>query len=312
MIVVADEHIPYLQPLETMVELRRLAPSEITHDNIMDADAVLVRTRTKCNVDLLAGTRIRFVGTATIGYDHIDTEYCEREGICWASAPGCNAAGVRDYVASAITAAIEKGIIVKPLSECTIGIVGVGHVGSLVWQWAQEMGMHVLLSDPPRGLDTLTKETLWQCDILTFHTPLTRSGFYPTWHLCDAEWLDACRQDTLIINAARGGVVDEQALLKHTNPYILDCWEGEPYLNARVLDRALIATCHIAGYTRMGKYNASQQVIDRMTVCLGLPKTIIPNRPTEAPLIFDMEPIDKQLRLSPETFEKQRESYTLR
>lgn len=312
MVVVADAHIPYLEALEPLVELRRLTPAAITRDTVMDADALLVRTRTHCNAELLDGTRVRFVGTATIGYDHIDTTYCEEKGIFWASAPGCNAAGVRDYVASAVATAQRKGVLNKPLTDCVIGIVGLGHVGTLVQQWAQDMGMQTLVSDPPKGINSLTPATLCQCDILTFHTPMTRSGEYPTWHLCDADWLDACRPDTLIINAARGGVVDEEALLTHPNPFIIDCWEGEPHIHQATLDRALVATCHIAGYTRMGKYNATQQIVDRLTQCFAMPPVVIPDRPTQAPLIFDMEPIDRQLRLSPDTFEQQRESYTLR
>lgn len=312
MIVVADAHIPYLDALEPQVELRRLAPEAITHDAVMDADALLVRTRTRCNADLLEGTRVRFVGTATIGYDHIDTKYCDEKGIFWTSAPGCNAAGVRDYVASSIVSAQQKGVLSKPLTDCVIGIVGLGHVGTLVQQWAQEMGMRILVSDPPKGITTLIIGSLNQCDILTFHTPLTHSGEYPTWHLCNAEWLKACRPDTLIINAARGGIVEEEALLKHTNPFVIDCWEGEPHIHQATLDRALIATCHIAGYTRIGKYNATQQIIEQLTRYWDMPSIVIPNRPAPAPLIFDMEPIDRQLRLSPETFENQRESYTLR
>ena len=171
-----------------------------------------MRTRTQINKELLQGSNVRFVATATIGFDHIDQDYCREAGIRWVSCPGCNAQAVCDYVEEAISS-IKSG-----KNALTIGIVGYGHVGKLVAQMAQRRGYQVLLSDPPLGIGMSLEQLAPLCDVLTFHTPLTREGEYPTYHLCDETILRLCKPGTLIINAARGGVIDEQALLSCLSP----------------------------------------------------------------------------------------------
>jgi erythronate-4-phosphate dehydrogenase len=157
-----------------------------------------------------------------------------------------------------------------------MGIVGVGHVGSLVAQMAERLGMTVLLNDPPKGigvsLDTIARE----CDVITFHTPLTHTGDYPTYHLCDASFLAQCKPNALIINAARGGVVDEQALLASGREYVLDTWEGEPHIDLDVLRHARLASMHIAGYSVLGKRNATQMCLDAIAHALGYAPIVLP------------------------------------
>ena len=197
----------------------------------------------------------------------------------------------------------------------TLGIVGVGHVGSLVAEMARRKGYNVLLCDPPRaekeGTEGFTdlEEIERSCDIITFHTPLTREGKYPTWHL---ETCRNLRPDTLIINAARGGVVDEEALLRAGNPFVIDTWEDEPNIRKSTLEKAIFATYHIAGYTRRGKYNASQMVLSALLKHFGLPDIVIPNPPADAPHIWDIQAVSDQLKAHPENFEYLREHYTLR
>lgn len=295
-----------------VAEVCMLPPAEITPQSVRDADALIVRTRTRVNGALLDGSCVRYVATATIGYDHIDRTYLAERGIHWTSCPGCNAQGVCDYVETALHYHFPAGI--PP--HLTIGIVGVGHVGSLVEQMARRKGLRVLLCDPPRaaregeegfvGMDVIAREA----DIITFHTPLDET----TRHLCNDTLLDACRPDALIINSARGGIVDEQALLRHTNPYVIDCWEGEPNISEAVLARAEQATFHIAGYTRYGKYRASQMVLDDFSAFFGLKTLIIDEKavPLQAESLFDMPSLTAALKAAPSQFETLREQYPLR
>ena len=215
--VVIDKGIPFLEGVfPPEIEVLHLSPEDITPEAVRYADALFVRTRTRINKELLHGSNIRFVATATIGFDHIDQDYCREAGIHWVSCPGCNAQAVCDYVEEAIatySAASDSPQSGRPI----LGIVGYGHVGKLVAQMAQKRGYQVLLSDPPLGIGMSLEQLAPLCDVLTFHTPLTREGEHPTYHLCDANILRLCKPNTLIINAARGGVIDEQALLSTLN-----------------------------------------------------------------------------------------------
>ena len=297
--IIIDANIPYIRgAFDDVADVEYLVAKDITHDKAMNADALIVRTRTRCNAELLDGTRVKMIATATIGIDHIDTDYCDTHGIQWTNAPGCNAESVAQWVGSALAVWANKyncSLIGK-----TIGIVGHGHVGKRVERLAQKLGMKVLLNDPPLALEhpdryvdlhTIARE----CDVITFHTPLTREGKFATYHLfnaqCITNGLEPWRKmhnaqlpnklPRLIINAARGGIINENALLDtlHHAPYSLlldfaiDCWDGEPETNTELRTKALIATPHIAGYSADGKYNASQQVIEAVAKTLN----IIPN-----------------------------------
>jgi erythronate-4-phosphate dehydrogenase len=246
----------------------------------MDADALLTRTRTQCTGELLEGTAVKFIASATIGFDHIDTAWCDANGIRWTNAPGCNSESVAQYITSLLlNRAHRTG---QDLSGRTIGVVGVGNVGSKVADVGRAFGMRVLLNDPPReraegpgaftDLDTLLEES----DIVTVHVPLTRSGADATWHLFDAGRLARMRPSQILVNSSRGPIVDNAAL-KDTlrtgglKAAVLDVWEGEPDLDPELVDLLDIATPHIAGYSADGKANGTTMSVRYLAGQLGLP-----------------------------------------
>ena len=328
--IVIDKYIPFLA--EAVQQhwpdecVRALEPSAINAEAVRDADVLVVRTRTQVNEALLRGSKVRLVCTATIGFDHIDTAYCAAQGIAWMSCPGCNAQAVCDYIEEVLTTHYS----LLPTGQGSgvglcIGIVGVGHVGSLVAQMAERLGMTVLLNDPPKGIGVSLETIARECDVITFHTPLTHTGDYPTYHLCDASFLAQCKPNALIINAARGGVVDEQALLASGRDYVLDTWENEPHIDLEVLRHARLASMHIAGYSMMGKRNATQMCLDAIARTLGYAPIILPTsfsapgdsaqgwlvRLTEQMrALFDGQVNDTQSVAS--VFESLRKSYPLR
>ena len=267
--IVIDSHIPFIaeavQNEWPGVYIFPMKSEEIDAKAVRDADVLIVRTRTKISEALLAGSKVQLVCTATIGFDHIDTAYCEAHGIRWMSCPGCNAQAVCDYIEEAIEE-IQNSKFKIQNSSPTIGIVGVGHVGSKVAKMAERKGYEVLLNDPPKGIGVSLDFIAQKCDIITFHVPLDET----TYHLCDAAFLSQCKPGAVIINAARGGVVDEKALLASGHPFILDTWENEPHINPEVLVKARLASMHIAGYSVEGKRNASQMCLDAVAEQFGL------------------------------------------
>lgn len=316
MLVIIDKGIPFLEDVfPSDIEVLHLPPEEITPQTVRHADALFVRTRTRINKELLHGSNVRFVATATIGFDHIDQTYCREAGVYWISCPGCNAQAVCDYVEEAISS-------IKPqTSSLTIGIVGYGHVGKLVAQMALNKGYRVLLSDPPLGIGSPLKEIAPLCDVLTFHTPLTYHGEHATHHLCNADILRLCKPNALIINAARGGVIDEHALYNQLSTdncqlsTVIDCWENEPLINQQLLQRTNLASFHIAGYSIEGKMRASEMCLNAFCKFFSLP--ILSINKKFVPLHGDSEPgwlkrISDQLKAQPEQFEQLRKSYPLR
>lgn len=324
---VIDQYIPFLaEALQAQgVEVVALAPEAIVHEAVADAEALFVRTRTRVDGALLKGTRVRFVATATIGTDHLDIPYLEQSGIAWASAPGCNAQAVCDYVEECLRLndrlATERPLCcpTATLSDrLTLGIVGCGHVGSKVKAMAERRGMRVLVSDPPKGLHIPLAQLAAEADVITFHTPLTRAGAFLTYHLCDAEFLVHCRPRTLIINAARGGVVDEEALLHSGLPCAIDTWEGEPDINRALLRQAWLASYHIAGYSLEGKINASQQVLDafcrffQRKTCIIDKKAVTLHARSGDSAPGWLQRITEELKAQPDGFERLRKAYVLR
>ena len=272
--VIIDHKIPYIKEAISRIadEVVFLPGNAFTKEEVKDADALIVRTRTTCNRELLEGSQVKFIATATIGYDHIDTEYCREAGITWTNCPGCNAGSVEQYVHSVLLLLKrEKGL---DLEKSTIGIVGVGHVGSRVKRMAEGLGMKVLLNDPPRSeqgesgfvdLETIARE----CDVITFHTPLSREGRYATFHLVNDEFLLSLKRTPYIINSSRGEVVDTDALLAalatgKVRDVVIDTWENEPDINQELLDVAFLATPHIAGYSADGKANATRMSLEAL------------------------------------------------
>ena len=312
--VVFDQHIPFL--LEAMkeawpqVEIIPLKPEEIDASAVREADVLVVRTRTRVNEALLSGSSVRMVCTATIGFDHIDTAYCESHGIRWMSCPGCNAQAVCDYIEEAINSMYN--VQCTMYKSITIGVVGVGNVGSLVAKMAERKGMRVLLNDPPKGIGESLDFIGQNSDIITFHVPLDKS----TYHMCNEAFLAKCKPGALIINAARGGVVDEQALLQSGHPYILDTWENEPDIDPKVLAHAQLASMHIAGYSVNGKRNASQMCLDAIAEQFGLPKishlpSSLSNKKGDSAPGW-LHRISESLKADPTAFEALRKSYPLR
>lgn len=318
--VVIDSHIPYIveaiRKAWPQVDIFPMEPEQIDAAAARDAEVLVVRTRTKVNEALLLGSSVQLVCTATIGFDHIDTAYCDTHGIQWTACPGCNAQAVCDYIEEAIE---EVSIQHSVFSIQTIGIVGVGYVGSLVAKMAERRGLKVLLNDPPKGIgvsldasegiEPFSGGEIADCDIITFHVPLDKS----TYHLCDETFLARCKPDALIINAARGGVVDEQALLSSGHPFILDTWENEPHINPEVLYHALRASMHIAGYSVEGKRNASQTCLDVIARTFSLPPVTLPAFPSYGDTAPGwLERITRDLQAQPEAFESLRTNYRLR
>ena len=312
--ILIDRYIPFLEGvLDSVAEVEFLPPDAFTPERVRQADALIVRTRTRCDETLLSGSRVQFIATATIGFDHIDTAYCAEHGIVWTACPGCNAQAVCDYVEEVLCESEHR------LSAChKIGIVGVGHVGSLVAQMAQQRGMDVVLNDPPKGLYGDVSD----CDVVTFHTPLTYACVgeaYPTYHLCDQTFLKRLPAHTLIVNAARGGVVDEAALLASGHPCVIDCWEGEPQLNRMLLSspNTWLASYHIAGYSLQGKWNASAMCVQALCAHFHLPSIELDPALVSEHKHGDSSPgwlsrVTEQLRREPTCFEALRKAYALR
>lgn len=335
--IVIDEKIPFLrEALEAMGHSVVALPGvRIAAADVSAADALFVRTRTMCNAALLDGSKVRFIGTATIGYDHIDAAYCECNGIEWASAAGCNAGAVLQYVQSVIYSwAKERECQLQGLS---LGIVGVGEIGSRVAAWARSEGMRLLLNDPPRqakegsGNFVSLADIARECDIITFHPTLSRGGDFPSYHLANEAFLSSLEKCRLLINASRGPVVDNLALLDALDDSslfdtVLDVWENEPEILLPLLNKVYIATPHIAGYSAEGKLNATRLVLEAFAVFSGydgvlpLPALPVPEpqviaAPTYADALLQIYTPDvdsKRLKRSPETFEEQRNNYALR
>ena len=313
--IIIDKGIPFLEGVfGSGITALHLPPEEITSETVREADALFVRTRTRIDRALLEGSKVRFVATATIGFDHIDQAYCQEAGIHWVSCPGCNAQAVCDYVEEAISS------MKSDKTELTVGIIGYGHVGKLVAQMAEKKGYKTLISDPPLGIGEALQTIAPLCDVITFHTPLTHEGKYPTYHLCDANILRLCQPNTLIINAARGGVIDEKALCdilteKGQLSTVIDCWEGEPEINKTLLNMVDMASFHIAGYSIQGKMRASEMCLHAFCEFFSLP--ILSINKKVVPLHGDSEKgwllrITEQLKATPSHFEQLRKQYRLR
>lgn len=265
--IVADDKIPFLHGvLEPFADVEYLPGSKINRHHLADADALLVRTRTHCNQQLLEGTKVKFIATATIGYDHIDTNYCQSAGITWTNAPGCNAGSVMQWVtASLFHLALSKGF---SLRDRTLGIVGVGNVGKKILSMAEAIGMRVVLCDPPRerseghcGFVSLGG-ILREADIITFHVPLNRDGEDKTYHLADEKFFSKVMPGTILLNSSRGEVVHTGAILHALQTgklagAAIDVWEGEPAIDTGLHTIVDIGTPHIAGYSADGKANGT-------------------------------------------------------
>ena len=357
--VVIDNHIPYIkEAAEWLFDEVSFLPGSAFHDRpeVKEADALIIRTRTHCDEALLGNSQVRFVVTATIGHDHIDTTFMQHAGIAWTNCQGCNATSVAQYVRNAILCLGKKG---------RLGIVGYGHVGRAVKQAVEAIGCEVMLNDPPlerretpsyppkggrltphakvlpfRGVRETPfvslQEIAEQCDIISFHTPLTFDGEFPTFHLADEDFFCRLKKKPVIINTARGGVIDELALLHAfddglVSQMIIDTWEGEPHIHTELLQKAFIATPHIAGYSADGKSNATRMALQAvcrhfgisisdqerflsLTASPPLPKELQPSGDLAKDALSLYNPLTDSARLkaAPANFEALRNNYPLR
>ena len=342
---VIDDKIPYIRgAFEPFGEVIYLPGSKTTPAIVKNATVLVTRTRTICNEHLLKDSQVKFIASATIGYDHIDTEFCARAGIHWTNAPGCNSKSVEQYIVSALFCLAEKHRF--ELKGKSIGIVGVGNVGSKVAKVCEVLGMEVLLNDPPRereeGPDHFVslEEIMERAEVITLHVPLNRTGIDKTYHLADKAFFRHLKKHPILINSARGEVVDNQAALmalRHgwISGLVLDCWENEPNINLELLDHSDIATPHIAGYSKDGKANGTRMSVQAVSRFFQLGINDWQPQNVETPFnatveinasnladeeiikqailaTYDIRRDDERLRKNPDQFEKQRGNYPVR
>jgi len=276
--IIADENIPFVrEAFSTLGEVTALPGREITAKNLGDAEVLLVRSVTRVGPELLSGSNVKFVATATIGYDHLDVDYLKKEGIEFASAPGSNANSVAEYVLSALFVLAERGDF--NLAKKVVGIVGCGNVGSNLLAKLRALDVTCLVNDPSLkeqtgGTDFAELEEILSTDIITLHVPLEYSGRYPTYHLVNEAFLSRMKKGTILINTSRGSVVDEialrQALEVGEISAVLDVWEHEPDINIELLGKVAIGTPHIAGYSFDGKVRGTEMIYEAACKFFGV------------------------------------------
>ena len=336
--VLADCDIPFLKGvLEPYARVQYLKGSEISHCDAARADALVVRTRTHCDERLLGGTPVGLIATATIGHDHIDSEYCSRHGIAIATAQGCNARGVLQYVMAALAALAVRDEW-SP-ADRTLGVVGVGNVGSLIAEYGELFGFRVLRCDPPKAErnpqdDYLPLgELLPQADIVTCHVPLNRTGNYPTLRMASASFFEAIKPGAIFINTSRGKIVDDEALIGalqsgRLSHAVVDTWNNEPDIHPTLLSLATFATPHIAGYSIQGKAAGTAAAVRAVSEFFGFPLNgwyppqVTPSRADPnitwermretMPRYFRIEAETQRLRSAPSAFENIGNNYDYR
>lgn len=296
--IIVDENISFgMEAFSQFGEVELVHGRKITNDLLKDADALITRSITKVNKDLLQGTAVRFTGTATIGMDHFDLEYLKSQNIKYANAAGCNSQAVTEYVLSALVhLGIENDFTFE---NKTIGIIGVGNIGKKIEKLANELGMKVLLNDPPREREEGKKnfvdlDEALSADIITLHVPLNKGGDDNTIHLINEENIDLINEGAVLINACRGPVVDNRVLFERIVNYrdlitVLDVWENEPNLSLDLLEVVDIATPHIAGYTLEGKVNGTSMIYNSLAEFLGETPTWKPPMPEVENNIIKLE-----------------------
>jgi erythronate-4-phosphate dehydrogenase len=307
--IVADRNLPLAaQAFGPLGDLSLIDTPDFRPETVRRADVLIIRSETNVGAALLGGSRVGFVGTASIGVDHIDLEYLAARAIAFANAPGCNSHSVKEYIAAAVLEAGRR--LGSSLRGKTIGIVGAGAVGSKVAVAAEALGLKVRLNDPPLARATgdpryVSLDVIMDADILTLHVPLTKSGPDPTFHLFDAARFARLKSAPLFLNSSRGAVVETSALKEaladgRVRAAVLDVWEGEPAIDADLLDRTLIGTAHVAGYSLEGKFRAVRLVRDALVRHFGLDAAEAPGLepgPADLPMIAiaDGEAADEEI-----------------
>ncbi|MDE7159593.1 MAG: 4-phosphoerythronate dehydrogenase [Muribaculaceae bacterium] len=326
--IIADDNIPYLKGrLEPFADVTYVDQDDFTPGLVKDADALMIRTRTRCDSRLLDGSSVKMIATATIGMDQFDLPWCHAAGIETANAPGCNAPGVAQYVWSAL---LRAGFDPEKM---TLGVVGHGNVGSIVARWGDLLGAKVLVCDPPRAEAGMTdrdyvrlERLLAESDAVTLHTPLLRDGRHPTHHLIGSREISLMRPGAILVNAARGSVIDtipvKEALRDGRIRAIIDTWEGEPVIDRELLEMAEYGTFHIAGYSRQGKQRATRMALEAVGRHFGIdfptdglegpyaePQALTPGKIMDS---YDPAADTAMLRSDPAAFERLRAEYNYR
>lgn len=310
--ILIDKDIPFIEGVpDSYFEVVRKKGSEICREDVRDAVALIVRTRTNCGRELLEGSAVRLVATATIGTDHIDTRWCTANGIKVESAPGCNSGGVCQYVFAALSA-LNLSPVNENGQQRILGVVGVGHVGSKVAEKGRSLGYEVLENDPPRGLPLPLEDLLEKSDIVTVHIPLEGNRDF-----VGADFFRKMKNGASFINASRGEVLVDKAFLDaraRLGKVVLDVWRNEPHIDSQMLETADIATPHIAGYSIQGKANGTTAVVRALGRTFGISE--LENFSVDLSLpessSYDIMKDDRALRLSPDSFEELRSNYTYR
>lgn len=342
--IVVDENVPFARETFGRLGTVTLLPGrKIQASDVKSADALIVRSVTRVDEHLIDGSCVQFVGTATIGVDHIDTTYLTRRGIAFASAPGSNANSVSEYITAALLLLAARQA--TKLEGSKIGVVGVGNVGSRVVRKAEALGMTCLLNDPPKKRETGDSKyfpldaVLAEADYVTVHVPLERGGPDPTWLMCNKEFFEKMKRGACFLNSSRGQVVDEESLLRALDfggvqATVLDVWENEPNIDPLTVARVFLGTPHIAGYSYDGKVAATIMLYDALCTHLGtipdvdldglLPPSPIPrlesgNDPEDdeemlrrvIPLIYDIRKDDADLRRAAEAGDERGKQFDL-
>ena len=339
-VIVADDRIPFLKGvLEPYCTVRYCPGGKITSAEVRDADALIVRTRTRCDEALLRDSKVRMIASATIGYDHLDTAYLEKRNIMWRNAPGCNASSVRQYIAGALLGIAARHRLT--LRGMTLGVVGVGHVGKLVAELGEKWGMRVLRNDPPRadreGMAGFCsfEESVREADFLTFHVPLDET----TRGMVQTDQIGQMKPSAFLLNASRGEVVSGTALkaallVRRIAGAVLDVWENEPDIDRELLQLLEYGTPHIAGYSADGKANGTAACVRNAAEFFGIeelrdwtpgtlpappevrePETGLPEEERRRRILkqfYDIAEDDSALRQAPDTFEALRGSCRIR
>lgn len=334
--ILVDNKIPYIHEAikELQADVNFLSAKDITSQTVKDADILIVRTRTKCNASLLEGSKVKFIATATIGFDHIDTVYCKTHNILWQNAPGCNSNSVKQYIQSVFI--LLKRNFYSSLEGKTLGVVGIGHVGSKIVELGQSYGMKVLMNDPLRSEKeadfehTSLTSIARQADIISFHVPLVHQGNHPTYHLANEQFFSELKKRPILINTSRGEVIDGTVLktsLKRQiiRQAVIDVWENEPQIDAELLNEVFLGTSHIAGYSADGKAKASEMALQAVSnfLNLGLKIKINPPKPLNPIInavnqdsafleIYNPECDSIRLKEHIQDFETLRSNYSLR
>jgi len=316
MLITIDKTILNLHGvLEPYFSVQYLDSNDISKENLKYSVALIIRSTRKYGAETLQGTEVKFIGTITSGFEHIDTGFCERNGIFWATAHGSNAESVAEYVSAALIEISKKTS--KPLSEFSLGIVGVGAVGWCVKRDAEKFGMKLLLCDPPKHLN----DNIFEADIITFHTPLEKRGKYPTYHLANEVFFRKMKHGAWFINTARGAVCDSEALRnalqsKHLSGAVIDVWENEPNIDISLLPLIEIATPHIAGHNIEAKINANRMIINSLGNFFGIDDLkkwekgqITAKELAGSDLIYPIRTDDAKFRENPGDFVKFRNEY---